>query len=59
MACHTRALHSARNASATHEANHSIEVLNLEGNAIGNEGAVALADAIKALLVMRASSSRT
>ena len=51
----TRALRSARNSSAVHEANHTIERLNLRENAIGDDGAVALADAIKALLIMCAS----
>ena len=55
MACHTRGLRSARNSSAVHKANHTITVLNLGHNAIGDDGAVALADAIKALLVMCAS----
>ena len=55
MACHTRGLRSARNASAAHKANHTIERLYLERNAIGDDGAVALANAIKALLMMCAS----
>ena len=56
MACHSRALRSARNASAAHKANHTIERLNLRGNAIGDDGAVELAGALKALLMMCASS---
>ena len=48
-------LRSARNASAAHKANHTITFVDLEGNAIGDDGAVALADAIKALLAMCAS----
>ena len=55
MACHKRVLRSARNASAAHKANHTIEYLDLGGNAISNDGAVALAYAIKSLLVMCAS----
>ena len=51
----TRGLRSARNASAAHKANHTIEYLDLRENAIGDDGAVALADAIKALLIMCAS----
>ena len=49
-------LRSARNASAVHKANHTIECLCLHENALGDDGAVALADAIKVLLVMCASS---
>ena len=52
MACHTLALCSARNAAAFHKANRTMEFLYLDGNAIGSDGAVALADAIKALLMM-------
>ena len=52
MACHTRELCSARNAPAAHKANHTIECLNLGGNEIGDGGAIALADGIKALLMM-------
>ena len=52
MACHTRVLRSARNAAAAHKANHTMKFLILGGNAIGAHGAVALADAIKALLMM-------
>ena len=48
----TRALWSARNASAAHKANHTIECLDLDGNKIGDDGAIALADAIKVLLMM-------
>ena len=55
MACHKRVLRSARNASAAHKANHTIEDLNLGHNVIGDDGAVALANAIKALLMMCAS----
>ena len=55
MACHKRVVRSARNASAAHKANHTIEYLGLGGNAIGDDGAVALADAMQALLVMCAS----
>ena len=47
-----RALRSARNASAFHKANHTITELYLDGNKIGDDGAVALADAVKALLMM-------
>ena len=52
----TRGLRSVRNASAAHKANHTIERLYLEHNAIGDDGAVALANAVQALLVMCASS---
>ena len=45
-------LHSARNAAAAHKANHTIVYLNLRGNAIGSDGALALADGMKALLMM-------
>ena len=47
-----RALRSARNASAAHKANRTISVLYLRENVIGNDGAIALADGIKALLMM-------
>ena len=43
---------SARNASASHKANHIMKSLYLYGNEIGDDGAVALADAVKALLMM-------
>ena len=56
MACHTHALRSARNASAAHKANHTIKSVDLGGNIIGDDGAVALADHMKALLMMSASS---
>ena len=56
MACHTRVVRSALNASAAHKANHTIKFVDLERNAIGDDGAVALANAIKALLMMCASS---
>ena len=52
----TRALRSARNASAAHKANRTITELDLGQNAIGDDGAVALAGAVKALLMMCASS---
>ena len=52
----TRGLRSVRNASAAHKANHTIERLYLDKNAIGDDGAVALANAVQALLVMCASS---
>ena len=48
----TRALRSARNASIAHKANRTIEWLKLAGNAIGDDGAVELAGALKALLMM-------
>ena len=51
----TRALWSARNASAAQKANHTITELRLEWNKIGDGGAVALADAVKALIMMCAS----
>ena len=57
MACHTCVLRSARNASTAHKANHTIESLDFEGYVIGNDGAVALADGMKALLIMCASSA--
>ena len=47
-----RALRSARNASAAQKANHTIIELYLGWNAIGNDGAIAIADGIKALLLM-------
>ena len=47
-----RALRSARNASAAQKANHTITELRLGWNAIGDDGALALADGIKALLMM-------
>ena len=56
MAWHSRALRSARNASTAHKANRTIEWLNLAENNIGDNGAVELAGAVKALLVMCASS---
>ena len=48
-------MRSGRNASAAHKANHTIEYLDLERNAIGDDGAVALANAMRALLMMCAS----
>ena len=51
----TRALWSARNAGAAHEANHTMKFLSLGENAIGDDGAIALADAVKALIMMCAS----
>ena len=47
-----RALRSARNASAAQKANHTITELRLKWNKIGDDGAVVLADGIKALLMM-------
>ena len=47
-----RALRSARNASAAHKANRTITELDLGWNAIGNDGALAIADGIKALIMM-------
>ena len=44
----TRALRNARNASADHKANDTIIELYLEENAITDDGAIALADAVKA-----------
>ena len=52
----TRALRSARNASVAHKENRTIKRLDLEGNAIGDNGAVELAGALKALLMLCASS---
>ena len=50
-----RALRSARNASAAHKANHTITELDLCGNAIGSDGALAIADGLKAVIMMCAS----
>ena len=50
-----RALRSARNASAAHKANHTITELDLGWNAIGNDGAIAIADGLKAVIMMCAS----
>ena len=52
----TRGLRSARNASAAHKANRTIERLDLAENNIGEDGAVAVAGAVKALFMMSASS---
>ena len=52
MACHTRELRSARNASPSHKAKCTIKNLDLRENAIENDGANAIADAMKALLMM-------
>ena len=50
-----RARRIARNASAAQKANRTISTLYLRENVIGDDGAIALADGIKALLMMCAS----
>ena len=51
----TRALRNARQTSTHHKTNDTIKDLDLRNNDITDDGAVALANAVKALLVMCAS----